>query len=120
VTLTQSPGQMMLSGSLQRLQVVDSTGYPNTAISEEDNGGDLVLFDTRQGQETELLVFNVKLKENVMPGEKRIVVKVLVKDINIEYFQQPVLRLISYLLVQLLPALEKEQDATLKLRKPEV
>ena len=62
--------------------------------------------------------FNIKLLEHSEADEKKIIIKVLVKDLVVDYFQQPTLRFLHYLLQQLLPALE--QDQSLKLRKPEI
>ena len=109
-----------LSGSLKRLRVADSTNYPNTFLNESEyyDGRDLLLVDTASGQETELVDFNIKLLDHVHPGEKKIIIKVLVKDLVVDYFQQPTLRFIHYLLQQMLPSLQ--QDQGLRIRKPEV
>lgn len=72
------------------------------------------------GEDTELLDFNIKLLEHVQPGEKKILIRVLIKDLVVDYFQQPTLRLIHYLLQQMLPSLQQQQDQALRLRKPEV
>ena len=109
-----------LSGSLKRLRVADSTNYPNTFLNESEyyDGRDLLLVDTASGQETELVDFNIKLLDHVHPGEKKIIIKVLVKDLVVDYFQQPTLRFIHYLLQQMLPSLQ--QDQGLRIRKPKV
>jgi hypothetical protein len=75
-----------------------------------------MLLDTHADQDTALLNFNIKLLEQVNPGSKKIIIKVLIKDIIIDYFQQPVLRIIDYLLNQLLPSLSTDKD--INLRKP--
>jgi hypothetical protein len=116
--LTQSSLMMELEGSLKRLRIADSTGYPNTFLTEDEykEASDLMLLDTHADQDTALLNFNIKLLEQVNPGSKKIIIKVLIKDIIIDYFQQPVLRIIDYLLNQLLPSLSTDKD--INLRKP--
>jgi hypothetical protein len=49
--------------------------------------------------------FNIRVLGHPESGIKNVIVKVLVKDIIIDFFKQPVMRIIDYILVQLLPSL---------------
>ncbi|KAL4445126.1 hypothetical protein ABPG74_018854 [Tetrahymena malaccensis] len=126
IEFIQKADEMVLSGSLQNLQIFDLTNYPNTIYKEEDykfqRKQEIVglWYETEEllthvkeekpqiyDKKANLLNFNVTILETTSKKfnhstRETIFVDAFINSIHIDFMMQPVMRLIDYLLVQII------------------
>ena len=93
---------------LTDLQVTEETNYPNTITSENEKHEPHFLVKTHNTTNNHLLELELQVLHNQNKEGKDIIVDIRIKDLMVYYFQQPVLRILDFLLLDLLPSLEKQ------------
>jgi hypothetical protein len=94
------------------LIVSDCSGYPNTILTEGEFREvrntflkSLVENENGENRNRNMVEVNVRILHHVDPGEKDLFVRVLLNRIYLEFVLQPFMRVIDYIIYQLIPSI---------------
>lgn len=96
--LAISTRQIVMSGRLEEMWVGDYSDYPDTIYQERERYMQVCYLVESNGHSRDMLEFGVKLVEIPDEAGKTMFITVNVYDVKASYIQQPVLRIITYIL----------------------
>lgn len=90
--------RIILNGKLKQVWVGDYSRYPYTIYLEENEYKNVHYLIGSYNNKGDMLTFNIELVEIENEKGKTMFIKTEVSNLKVSYIQQPVLRIISYLL----------------------